>query len=389
MLLYSKAVGLVLNREALYKKSFEKTSGTLKAPAQQNVYTRQGHLRDSSNRPKTRLPLQQDGATCHTARATIDLLKDTFGDHLISRFGPVNWPPRSCDLTPLDYFLWGYIKSLVYADKPQTLDHLEDNIRRVIADIRSQMLEKVIENWTSRLDYIRASPGVAYSVTRACSKGELGECRCDELVRKRDNGGRWKWGGCSDDIKFGARFSKDFVDSGEDQRTPEGLMNIHNNEAGRRGLRSKMELVCKCHGVSGSCSMRVCWRRLKPFREIGELLTSKFDGATLVKAVERRHKVKLRPVRKNVKRPSKKDLVFLDDSPDYCVRNETTGVLGTRGRLCNSTSYGMDGCRLLCCGRGYQTVIREVEEKCQCKFVWCCRVHCEMCSFKKEEHYCN
>ncbi|GFT04912.1 uncharacterized protein TNCV_4712811 [Trichonephila clavipes] len=40
---------------------------------------------------------QQDGTTCHTARATIDLLKDTFGDRLISRFGPVNWPPRSCD----------------------------------------------------------------------------------------------------------------------------------------------------------------------------------------------------------------------------------------------------------------------------------------------------
>ncbi|GFT97205.1 DUF4817 domain-containing protein [Trichonephila clavipes] len=102
---------------------------------------------------------QQDGATCHTARATIDLLKDTFGDRLISRFGPVNWPPRSCDLTPLDYFLWVYVKSLVYADKSQTLDHLEDNIRRVIADIRPQMLEKVIENWTSRLDYIQASRG--------------------------------------------------------------------------------------------------------------------------------------------------------------------------------------------------------------------------------------
>ncbi|GFV86384.1 putative transposable element [Trichonephila clavipes] len=102
---------------------------------------------------------QQDGATCHIARATIDLLKDTFGDRLISRFGPVNWPPRSCDLTPLDYFLWGYVKSLVYADKPQTLDHLEDNIRRVIADIRPRMLEKVIENWTSRLDYIQASRG--------------------------------------------------------------------------------------------------------------------------------------------------------------------------------------------------------------------------------------
>ncbi|GFW78258.1 uncharacterized protein TNCV_137271 [Trichonephila clavipes] len=102
---------------------------------------------------------QQDGATCHTARATIDLLKDTFGERLISRFGPVNWLPRSCDLTQLDYFLWVYVKSLVYADTPQTLKHLEDNIRRVIADIGPQMLEKVTENWTSRLDYIRASRG--------------------------------------------------------------------------------------------------------------------------------------------------------------------------------------------------------------------------------------
>ncbi|GFY35425.1 uncharacterized protein TNCV_195181 [Trichonephila clavipes] len=112
-----------------------------------------------NNHDVQELWFQQDGATCHTARATIDLLKDTFGDRLISRFGPVNWPPRSCDLTPLDYLLWGYVKSLAYADKPQTLDHLEDNIQRVIADIRPQMLEKVIENWTSRLDYIRASRG--------------------------------------------------------------------------------------------------------------------------------------------------------------------------------------------------------------------------------------
>ncbi|GFW66166.1 transposable element Tc3 transposase [Trichonephila clavipes] len=113
-----------------------------------------------NNHDVQELWFQQDDATCHTARATIDLLKDTFGDRLISRrFGPVNWPPRSCDLTPLDYFLWGYVKSLVYADKPQTLEHLEDNIRHVIADIRPQMLEKVIENWTSRLDYIRASRG--------------------------------------------------------------------------------------------------------------------------------------------------------------------------------------------------------------------------------------
>ncbi|GFT65354.1 retrovirus-related Pol polyprotein from transposon 297 [Trichonephila clavipes] len=58
-----------------------------------------------NNHDVQELWFQQDGATCHPARATIDLLKDTFGDRLISRFGPVNWPPRSWDLTTLDYFL--------------------------------------------------------------------------------------------------------------------------------------------------------------------------------------------------------------------------------------------------------------------------------------------
>ncbi|GFT58833.1 HSP70 family member 2 [Trichonephila clavipes] len=127
-----------------------------------------------NNHDVQELWFQQDGATCHTARATIDLLKDTLGDRLISRFGLVNWPPRSCDLTPLDYFLWGYVKSLVYADKPQTLDHLEDNIRRVIADIRPQMLEKIIENWTSRLT--TSEPAVAV----LCQKSYL-KCNATRL----------------------------------------------------------------------------------------------------------------------------------------------------------------------------------------------------------------
>ncbi|GFX67554.1 transposable element Tc3 transposase [Trichonephila clavipes] len=78
---------------------------------------------------------QQDGKTCHTACAIIDLLKETFGDRLISRFGPVNRPPRSCDLTPLDYFLWGYVKSLVYVDKPQTLDQRSTTTFAVLLSI--------------------------------------------------------------------------------------------------------------------------------------------------------------------------------------------------------------------------------------------------------------
>ena len=49
--------------------------------------------------------------------------------------------------------------SLVYADKPETIDALEENIRRVIADVRPQMLQKVVEKWASRLEFIRASRG--------------------------------------------------------------------------------------------------------------------------------------------------------------------------------------------------------------------------------------
>ncbi|GFV30900.1 transposable element Tc3 transposase [Trichonephila clavipes] len=112
-----------------------------------------------NNHDVQELWFQQNDATCHTARATVNLLKDTLGDRLILRFGSVNWPPRSCDLTPLDYFLWSYVKSLVYVDKPQTLDHLEDNIRRVIADIRPQMLEK--SSKIGRLDWTTSEPAVA------------------------------------------------------------------------------------------------------------------------------------------------------------------------------------------------------------------------------------
>ncbi|GFS77498.1 transposable element Tcb1 transposase [Trichonephila clavipes] len=148
-----------------------------------------------NNQDVQELWFQQDSATCHTARATIDLLKDTFGDRLISRFGPVNWPPRSCDLTPLDYFLWGYVKSLVYADKPQTLDHLEDNIRRVIADIRPQMFEKVIENWMSRFDYIRSSrgshmPEIIFKISHLCGQKIIGRFKSDGLVENESGRGR-------------------------------------------------------------------------------------------------------------------------------------------------------------------------------------------------------
>ncbi|XP_071053379.1 protein Wnt-4-like isoform X2 [Onthophagus taurus] len=239
---------------------------------------------------------------------------------------------------------------------------------------------------TAYLSAISAA-SVAFAVTRACSKGELNECSCDPTVRQRKPR-NWQWGGCSEHIRFGEDFSKNFLDIREDTTSAIGLMNLHNNEAGRRTIKSRMQRACKCHGMSGSCNMRVCWRRLPPFREVGEVLYQKYEGASHVKFVERRRK-KLKAVSADLKKPSKADLVYLDDSPDYCEKNETLSILGTRGRLCNRTSADMDGCRLLCCGRGYQTRIREVKEKCNCAFQWCCKVVCQTCEYRKEEQVCN
>lgn len=57
---------------------------------------------------------QQDGAMYHPA--TIALLRERFGDWIISQRRFVNWPSRQCDLTPSYYFLWGYVKAQAYAN---------------------------------------------------------------------------------------------------------------------------------------------------------------------------------------------------------------------------------------------------------------------------------
>ena len=69
---------------------------------------------------------------CYTAEATLDVLRPVFEDRIISRRADVLWPLRSCDLTPLDYYLWGAVKYKCYAGK--TIDALKDNIRDAIGD---------------------------------------------------------------------------------------------------------------------------------------------------------------------------------------------------------------------------------------------------------------
>ena len=94
---------------------------------------------------------QQDGATAHTARASMQVLCDIFPQHLISRFGDIHWPPRSPDLSICDYFLWGYLKSKVYLNKPRNIQELKEFIRVEIANVDEEMLGRAMKNFEVRL----------------------------------------------------------------------------------------------------------------------------------------------------------------------------------------------------------------------------------------------
>lgn len=94
---------------------------------------------------------QQDGATAHTDTDTMDFLRKAFPGRLVSPGGDVNWPERSPDLSPCDYFLWGFLKFMVYNDRPQTLEDLQNNIRTEITNIPVHMLERVDLNFRNRL----------------------------------------------------------------------------------------------------------------------------------------------------------------------------------------------------------------------------------------------
>ena len=92
---------------------------------------------------------------CHTAEVALDVLRPVFEDRVISRIAEVFWPPRSCDLTALDYYLWGAVKDKCYAEKPETIDALKDNI----GEIQLHTIDNVLKYWTDSVGYCMTSRG--------------------------------------------------------------------------------------------------------------------------------------------------------------------------------------------------------------------------------------
>lgn len=97
-------------------------------------------------------------------------------------------------------------------------------------------------------------------------------------------------------------------------------------------LSDSLDTRCKCHGVSGSCSVKTCWKGLPGLGEIASELKSKYLAAVRVTHRLIGARKQLVPKETGVRLLKETDLVYLINSPDYCVPNVHLGSLGTQDR---------------------------------------------------------
>jgi hypothetical protein len=96
---------------------------------------------------------QQDGASIHFAKAVRSWLNEKFDNRWIGRGGEISWAPRSPDMTPLDFFLWGHIKTNIYKTNVRDLDDLKSRISQEILAIKKETLHHVFLEVEKRLNF--------------------------------------------------------------------------------------------------------------------------------------------------------------------------------------------------------------------------------------------
>ena len=99
---------------------------------------------------------QQDGAPPHRKKEVQTWLKDKFGKKLLDAS---IWPPRSPDLNPCDFSLWGTLKKNVYNPKPLNIQELRENIERQFKNFKKNDLKSIFSNLKKRLALVEQEKG--------------------------------------------------------------------------------------------------------------------------------------------------------------------------------------------------------------------------------------
>ena len=95
---------------------------------------------------------QQDGAPPHFHRDVRAYLDENMQNRWTGRRGRVEFPPRSPDLTPMDFFLWGFLNVKVYSRKPETIAEMRVAIEDECAQVPEEMLLGVCRFISSRYE---------------------------------------------------------------------------------------------------------------------------------------------------------------------------------------------------------------------------------------------
>lgn len=96
----------------------------------------------------------QDGAPAHRLIAVRNRLTELFGNRIIALHFPVEWPARSPDLTPCDFFLWGYLKGKVFQTPPATIQELRQQITGEVNRLRQDqgMIRRAVRDMRRRCE---------------------------------------------------------------------------------------------------------------------------------------------------------------------------------------------------------------------------------------------
>ncbi|XP_015284429.1 PREDICTED: protein Wnt-9b [Gekko japonicus] len=238
--------------------------------------------------------------------------------------------------------------------------------------------------------YAVSSAALTHSLARACSAGRMERCTCDDSP-DLENRKAWQWGVCGDNLKFSIRFLKNFLGQKKVGKDLQAKVDMHNTNMGIKAVKNGLKTTCKCHGVSGSCAVRTCWKQLSPFHETGKLLKLRYDQAVKVFSTSNEavgHSELAGPpppgrLSKGPSAPRPTDLVYMEDSPPFCLPSKYSA--GTTGRPCSREV----NCDSLCCGRGHNTQTRLVTFACHCQVQWCCYVECQQCIQEEVVYSCK